>query len=109
MGTLARSPYYLRRHRRQNNKFEMPMQGLTLASLKKHPALIPLYAACGFGVMLTVLYTGRLALKNPDVAWANKSNAHPQMTYDNKQYKFFSPVRDYSTYRCERPNFEDDE
>jgi len=85
------------------------MQGLTLASLKKHPALIPLYAACGFGVVLSVFYTTRLATRNPDVSWNRSGNPQPQLAYDHKQYKFFSPVRDYSTYKTGRPNFEEDE
>merc|ERR1711887_474050 len=105
MGTLT-PPYCPVRQRRQNNT---KMQGLSLASLKRHPALIPLYASCGFGVMLTCMYVTRLATRCPDVAWANKNTAHPQMAYETKQYKFFSPVRDYSTYRTGRPNFESDD
>lgn len=32
-------------------------------------------------------YTLRLAIKNPDVSWAKKSNPEPWNEYANKQYK----------------------
>lgn len=35
-------------------------------------------------------YTLRLAIKNPDVSWAKKSNPEPWNEYANKQYKVSS-------------------
>ncbi|XP_064077546.1 cytochrome c oxidase subunit NDUFA4-like [Macrobrachium nipponense] len=85
------------------------MQGLTIASLKKHRALIPLYVCLGIGVAMSTFYTLRLALRNPDVSWNRKGNPEPNQEYANKQYKFYSPIRDYSTYRAPVPNYKDEE
>ncbi|XP_047477270.1 cytochrome c oxidase subunit NDUFA4-like isoform X1 [Penaeus chinensis] len=63
------------------------MQGLTLASLKKHPALIPLYVCLGAGVAGATFYTLRLAFRNPDVSWNRTGNPEPQQEWANKQYK----------------------
>lgn len=90
----------------------MVMQGLTVSSLKKHPAvrtkqinwnflfnsrvfaikkvfrfqLIPLFLCLGVGVAASALYTLRLAAKNPDVSW-NKRKTEPWEDYRNKTYK----------------------
>merc|ERR1712002_131222 len=93
--------------RRPNNLAKM-MQGLTLASLKRHPALIPLYVCLGAGVAWSAFYTVRLATRNPDVSWNRSANdGQPQAEYAEKQYKFYSPIRDYSTYRAPVPKYED--
>ncbi|XP_015590043.1 cytochrome c oxidase subunit NDUFA4 [Cephus cinctus] len=81
------------------------MQGLSLSSLKKHPSLIPLYACLIAGVGAACAYTIRLAVKNPDVTWNSKKNPVPQEAYKDKQYKFISPVRDYSKVKCPAPEY----
>jgi len=48
-----------------------------LETLKHHYALIPLAGALGFGLALSVVYTIRLALQNPDVTWRRGSNPEP--------------------------------
>ncbi|XP_045122047.1 cytochrome c oxidase subunit NDUFA4-like [Portunus trituberculatus] len=83
------------------------MQGLSLSSLKKHPSLIPLYVCLGAGVAMSFFYTVRLATRNPDVTWRHVANPEPQKEWSDKQYKFYSPVRDYSTYRAPVPKFEE--
>lgn len=83
------------------------MQGLTLTSLKRHPALIPLYVCLGMGVAGAAFYTIRLATRNPDVSWNRTGNPEPQQAYENKQYKFYSPIRDYSTYKVDIPKYKD--
>lgn len=35
----------------------------------------------------SIIYTLRLALKNPDVTWNHKKNPEPWMEYSDKQYK----------------------
>merc|ERR1711915_858916 len=90
-----------------NQLINMPMQGLTLASLKKHPALIPLFVSCGAGVVWAAYYTARLALVCPDVTWKHVQNPHPQQEWEGRQYKFYSPIRDYSTYKTNAPKFEE--
>jgi len=45
--------------------------------LTKHYALVPLFGAVGFGMVLSGGYTIRLALQNPDVSWRRKSNPEP--------------------------------
>ncbi|KAA1412537.1 hypothetical protein F0U44_22590, partial [Nocardioides humilatus] len=79
------------------------MQGLSLSSLKKHKALIPLYVCVGIGCGGAVFYTLRLALRNPDVSWNKKTNPEPWEAYRNKQYKFYSPIRDYSKEESPAP------
>ncbi|XP_064644629.1 cytochrome c oxidase subunit NDUFA4-like [Lineus longissimus] len=85
------------------------MQGLSLKSLKKHPALIPLYFCVGVGVCGAAFYTTRLATRCPDVSWDKKKNPYPwQKLGETGQYKFYSPVRDYKKlkYPSERPDIE---
>uniref|UniRef100_A0A1L8EI39 Putative cytochrome c oxidase subunit ndufa4-like protein n=1 Tax=Haematobia irritans TaxID=7368 RepID=A0A1L8EI39_HAEIR len=83
------------------------MQGLGLKSIKKNPALIPLYVCVGAGAVAAVLYTFRLAIKNPDVTWNRSANPEPWEEYKDKQYKFFSPIRDYSNIKSPAPNYKD--
>jgi len=82
------------------------MQGLTLASLKKHPALIPLYGCMVLGIGGAAFYIIRLATRNPDVSWNRKGNPEPWQEYRNKQYKFYSPIRDYSNIDSPAPKYE---
>merc|ERR1712071_571370 len=73
------------------------MQGLSIASLKRHPALMPLFAALGFGVGLSAFYTLRLATRNPDVTWRRTSNPEPWEEFRTAQYKFMNTANhDYT-------------
>lgn len=45
--------------------------------LANHYALVPLFAALGFGGILSAGYTLRLAIQNPDVSWRRKTNPEP--------------------------------
>lgn len=49
--------------------------------------MIPLYVCTAVGMLWSGYYTLRLAIKNPDVSWAKKSNPEPWNEYANKQYK----------------------
>ncbi|XP_053605546.1 cytochrome c oxidase subunit NDUFA4 [Plodia interpunctella] len=81
------------------------MQGLSIQSLKKHKALIPLYVCTGIGCVGAILYLGRLALRSPDVSWSKKNNPEPWEEYRTKQYKFYSPNRDYSKEGSPAPKY----
>ncbi|XP_017785716.1 PREDICTED: cytochrome c oxidase subunit NDUFA4 [Nicrophorus vespilloides] len=81
------------------------MQGMSLTSLKKHKALIPLYVCVGLGCVGAVFYTARLALANPDVAWNRKEGEISNEHYSNKQYKFYSPNVDYSKMESPAPKY----
>uniref|UniRef100_A0A336N6T2 CSON007821 protein n=1 Tax=Culicoides sonorensis TaxID=179676 RepID=A0A336N6T2_CULSO len=83
------------------------MQGASLSSLKKHPALIPLYVCVGAGCLMSALYVLRLATRNPDVTWSRKNNPEPNEEYRNKQYKFYSPNVDYSKLESPAPKYKD--
>ncbi|KAF4527242.1 hypothetical protein B566_EDAN015915 [Ephemera danica] len=81
------------------------MQGMSIASLKKHPSLIPLYVCVGAGAVGAAYYILRLATRTPDVSWNKKTNPEPWQEYQNKQYKFYSPIRDYSAIESKAPKF----
>ncbi|KAF2894555.1 hypothetical protein ILUMI_11618 [Ignelater luminosus] len=83
----------------------MVMQGMTWASLKKHRALIPLYVCIAAGGIGAIGYTLRLALRNPDVAWANKAEGSSNEQYRTKQYKFYSPNVDYDKLESPAPKY----
>ncbi|CAH1369591.1 hypothetical protein MTP99_011014 [Tenebrio molitor] len=80
------------------------MQGMSLASLKKHKALIPLYVCVGLGCLGAVGYTLRLALRNPDVQWNRKGEISNE-EFRGKQYKFYSPNLDYSKVENPAPKY----
>ncbi|KAJ9593465.1 hypothetical protein L9F63_014994 [Diploptera punctata] len=82
------------------------MKGLSLSSMKSHPALIPLYVCVGLGCCGAVLYTLRLAVRSPEVSWNKRSNPEPWNEYSEKQHKFYSPVRDYSTTQTQAPKYD---
>ncbi|CAH2267986.1 jg8428 [Pararge aegeria aegeria] len=63
------------------------MQGLSIQSLKKHKALIPLYVCVGLGCGASLFYIIRLATRSPDVSWNKRTNPEPWQEYRNKQYK----------------------
>nr|ABG81968.1 putative mitochondrial NADH dehydrogenase (ubiquinone) 1 alpha subcomplex [Diaphorina citri] len=84
------------------------MAGLSIQSLKKHTALIPLFVAVGAGALGATFYTLRLATRNPDVTWFKHSNPYPWEEFrDGKQYKFYSPNIDYSKIKSPAPKYED--
>ncbi|XP_072756681.1 cytochrome c oxidase subunit NDUFA4 [Anoplolepis gracilipes] len=83
----------------------MKMQGASMGSLKKHPALIPLYFCIGLGGLGAFYYTLRLALRNPDVSWTNKKEAEPWNYYKDKQYKFYAPKTDYKNLKSPAPEY----
>jgi len=73
---------------------------LKWSTLKHHYALVPLAGALGFGMSLSIFYTLRLAIQNPDVSWRRYSNPEPwQHRVDDdgkaKRYKFFQGPADY--------------
>ncbi|CAG7837938.1 unnamed protein product [Allacma fusca] len=72
------------------------LSGMTWTSMKKHTAVIPLYALCAAGAGLAGFYLWRLAAKSPEVTWNRKTNPEPWNAYENKQYKFLSSGRDYT-------------
>ncbi|XP_065171112.1 cytochrome c oxidase subunit NDUFA4 [Atheta coriaria] len=81
------------------------MQGMSLQSLKKHKALIPLYVCTGLGCFGALFYTLRLATRNPDVQWNRTGQISNEEYANNKQYKFYSPNVDYSKMKSEAPKF----
>lgn len=84
------------------------MQGMTFATLMKHPALIPLYVCTLAGTCGATFYALRLATRSPDVTWSRTRNPEPNQEYHDKQYKFYSPIRDYSKTECQAPNYKED-
>ncbi|XP_057673926.1 cytochrome c oxidase subunit NDUFA4L [Corythoichthys intestinalis] len=74
--------------------------------LRNHPALIPLFFFIGGGTVMSLMYLGRLALKNPDVCWDRKNNPEPwNKMAPTDQYKFFTVNMDYSKLKKEGPDF----
>lgn len=107
------------------------MQGLSLQSIKKNPAvssslflsqlvsfrkpivisilhnlmsvqLIPLYVCVGIGAVGACGYLLRLATKNPDVTWNRTKNPEPWQEYKDKQYKVLEQKHYF--IRIYRPN-----
>ncbi|XP_068161779.1 cytochrome c oxidase subunit NDUFA4 [Antennarius striatus] len=84
----------------------MSMLGVVAKQLRNHPALIPLFIFIGGGATMSMLYLGRLALKNPDVSWDRKNNPEPwNKLAHNQQYKLFSINTNYSELKKDRPDF----
>ncbi|XP_043465481.1 cytochrome c oxidase subunit NDUFA4 [Leptopilina heterotoma] len=73
------------------------MQGLSLKSIKKHPALIPLYVVFAAGCLTSGAYLIRLAVKNPDVSWNLITNPEPWNEYKDKNYKILNPAEGRDT------------
>ncbi|XP_018578246.1 cytochrome c oxidase subunit NDUFA4 [Anoplophora glabripennis] len=80
------------------------MQGMSLNSLKRHKALIPLYFCVGLGCAGAAFYTARLAFRNPDVQW-NRSGEISNEEFRQKQYKFYSPNIDYNKLESPAPKY----
>ncbi|KAM9774393.1 cytochrome c oxidase subunit NDUFA4 [Syngnathus typhle] len=84
----------------------MSMLGTVAKQLKNHPALIPLFIFIGGGTTMSILYLGRLALRNPDVCWDRTNNPEPWNKMEaNQQYKLFTINTDYSKLKKDRPDF----
>jgi len=82
------------------------MKGLTVASLKKHYALIPLFVILGGGMLLSAAYLARIAIKSPEVSWKKKANPEPWQDYDGKRYKLLQIKDiDYNEAKRNRPEF----
>ncbi|CAJ1081091.1 cytochrome c oxidase subunit NDUFA4 [Xyrichtys novacula] len=80
--------------------------GLVAKQLKSHPALIPLFVFIGGGATMSMMYLGRLALKNPDVSWDRKNNPEPWNNMQpDQQYKLFTVNMDYSKLKKDRPDY----
>uniref|UniRef100_A0A8C1QRJ1 Cytochrome c oxidase subunit NDUFA4 n=1 Tax=Cyprinus carpio TaxID=7962 RepID=A0A8C1QRJ1_CYPCA len=68
--------------------------------------LIPLFIFIGGGATMSMLYLGRIALKNPDCSWDRKNNPEPwNKLGPNDQYKLFTVNMDYSKLKKDRPDF----
>jgi len=88
--------------RKANNSYKS-MQGLTMASLRHHVALQPLFLIMGVGMTFVALYVGRLASKTTDVNWTKKNMEDQVGYYENRQFKWFNPRGvDYSKISDER-------
>jgi len=72
------------------------LSGLSWSSIKKNPAILPIYALMAAGALLAGGYVFRLATKSPEVTWNRRTNPEPWNDYSNKQYKFLASGRDYS-------------
>lgn len=83
------------------------LPGLTVVSLKHHPALVPLHIAIAGGAVLAFGYLFRLATRNPDCCWDKKNSPYPwQKLKPTDQYKFYAEKIDYKTltHPAERPD-----
>merc|ERR1712080_811801 len=87
--------------RAQNN---MHMQGTTMASLKHHKALQPLFIIMAGGMIFVSAYCFRLATKTTDINWSKNKDPLSQMDYyKNRQFKWFNPAgTDYSNLSDKR-------
>ncbi|XP_061564015.1 cytochrome c oxidase subunit NDUFA4-like [Cololabis saira] len=82
------------------------MFGVVGKQLRTHPALIPLFVFIGGGAAMSMMYLGRLALKNPDVSWDRTNNPEPwNKIGPNQQYKFYKINMDYSKLKKGGPDF----
>ena len=84
------------------------MSGLSIATIKKNPSLIPLYACLGFGMALAVIYPLRVLLKHPEIKLAKHKNPEPWNEYADKQYKLYSVNLDYSKLKSPAPKYTDE-
>jgi len=83
---------YLEGHGGRKFNNSTPMQGSTLASLKHHYALTPLFVIMGAGVTMVVAMIIRSARKQTDVNWVKSKDVDYAVNhYKEKQYKFFNP------------------
>jgi len=69
---------------------DIGLSGLTIKSMKKHPAIVPIYGLMALGMGLSGFYLWRLASKSTEVTWSRVKNPEPWNEYTNKQYKFIS-------------------
>ncbi|XP_003706211.1 NADH dehydrogenase (ubiquinone) MLRQ subunit [Megachile rotundata] len=80
------------------------MPGLSWASLKKNPMLIPLFFCLGVGATGATLYTIRLAVKSPEVTWHPNKNTEPWNDYKDRSYKFIK-VQDTLPQKSPAPEY----
>ena len=82
---------------RRKMTFMNMRRAMTAAGAKQHPSLSYILLCLGGGIGLAMLYTTRLASSSPDVAWKDGDTPNPNERWSQKdQYKFYSPVRNYS-------------
>jgi len=105
--SAAEHPYLFGKGGRMKNNGAP--QGLTLASVKHHVALQPLFVIMGVGIVFVCAYVGRLASKTTDVNWRKEKDSNTLHSYyENRQFKWFNPRGvDYSTISNNRPNYRD--
>ena len=78
---------------------------MSIASLKHHVALTPLFAIMGAGIVFVCSYCVRLASSTTDVNWSKKHE--PYEAYRNKKFKFLNPSGvDYSN-STQAPKYRD--
>ncbi|CAL8141753.1 unnamed protein product [Orchesella dallaii] len=63
------------------------LSGLTWTSIKKNPAILPIYGLVGIAMGIAGFYIVRLATRNPEVTWSRARNPEPWNEYKDKQYK----------------------
>ena len=68
----------------------MAPPGLSMASLRKHSYLIPLYVAVGVGVLLSTAFLGKSCFKL-DVTWNRRKNPEPWNDAKNKEFSAERP------------------
>ncbi|XP_002737971.1 cytochrome c oxidase subunit NDUFA4-like [Saccoglossus kowalevskii] len=85
------------------------MIGLSIKSLRRHTALIPLLGCVGLGVVGATLYLARLAFTDPDAVWDKKNNPHPwKKIKPNENIKFYSAGKiDYESKEKIHPEIDE--
>ncbi|XP_028046046.1 cytochrome c oxidase subunit NDUFA4 isoform X3 [Monomorium pharaonis] len=83
----------------------MRMKGLSFASIKKNPALLPLYFFIGVAATGATVFTLRMAFHATDVSWVNKKDAEPWNYYKDKPYKFYVSKNEYKTVKSQAPEY----
>jgi len=81
------------------------LSGLTWSSMKKNPAILPIYVLVGIAGVLAGGYIVRLATRNPEVTWSRNRNPEPWNEYTNKQYKF---IATHDLPPCPAPEYRDE-
>merc|ERR1712126_171192 len=81
------------------------LAGLSLADMKRHPSLIPLFACLGAGCLWCAVFTFRSAAKHPDVTWNKWTHADGWEDYRKKNFKFFATAEHKESIKCEAPEY----
>lgn len=72
--------------------------GFSLASLKRHPALIPCVAICGAGALWCATYIGYMCATKPDISfrpWSWGGSDSPYMSVKPKEIRKMYNVHHY--------------